>query len=50
MFDVLDRAHCYGSQLTFKLLAVQLLSSIYQMLLQKCKQYFSTWSLSRRDM
>ncbi len=40
MFDLLDKTYCYDSQLTFKNLAAPLLSSIYQMLLQVCKQYF----------
>ncbi len=40
MFDVLDRTPYYDSQLTFKRLAVPLLSSMYQMFLNVCKQHF----------
>ncbi len=40
MYDVLDTTNCNDSQLNFKHLAAPLLSLIYQMLLQECKQYF----------
>ena len=39
MYCVLATTHCNDSQLTFKHLAVLLLSSIYQMLLQERKKY-----------